>query len=198
MDGLHTVSYTHLKDMIPFLKQAACIVHPSYYPEGMSNVLLEGAASARPIIATDRAGCRETVEDGVTGFLIPIKDEQALVEALEKFMQMTPQQRKAMGLAAVSYTHLDVYKRQAYSSVSMSVLENGFENAWREICRRMKAYRQPAECADCKLAKACVTCPGEKTFGELNGSLNQAVCEKLRLRMEQNSNETEKLKRKCP
>ena len=50
------------KDMIPFLKQASCIVHPSYYPEGMSNVLLEGAASARPIIATDRAGCRETVK----------------------------------------------------------------------------------------------------------------------------------------
>ena len=74
-------------------------MHPSYYPEGMSNVLLEGAASARPIIATDRSGCRETVEDGVTGFLIPIKDEQALIEALEKFMQMTSQQRKAMGLA---------------------------------------------------------------------------------------------------
>ena len=87
------------KDMIPFLKQASCIVHPSYYPEGMSNVLLEGAASARPIIATDRAGCRETVEDGVTGFLIPIQDEEALVHALERFMQMTPEQRKAMGLA---------------------------------------------------------------------------------------------------
>lgn len=87
------------KDMIPFLKQASCIVHPSYYPEGMSNVLLEGAASARPIIATDRAGCRETVEDGVTGFLIPIQDEEALVQALERFMQMTPEQREAMGLA---------------------------------------------------------------------------------------------------
>ena len=74
-------------------------MHPSYYPEGMSNVLLEGAASARPIIATDRAGCRETVEDGVTGFLIPIQDEEALVHALERFMQMTPEQRKAMGLA---------------------------------------------------------------------------------------------------
>lgn len=95
----YIVYHGQQKDMIPFLKQAACIVHPSYYPEGMSNVLLEGAASARPIIATDRAGCRETVEDGVTGFLIPIKDEQALIEALEKFMQMTPQQRKAMGLA---------------------------------------------------------------------------------------------------
>lgn len=95
----YIVYHGQQKDMTSFLKQAACIVHPSYYPEGMSNVLLEGAASARPIIATDRAGCRETVEDGVTGFLIPIKDEQALIEALEKFMQMTPQQRKAMGLA---------------------------------------------------------------------------------------------------
>lgn len=72
----YIVYHGQQKDMIPFLKQAACIVHPSYYPEGMSNVLLEGAASARPIIATDRAGCRETVEDGVTGFLIPIKDER--------------------------------------------------------------------------------------------------------------------------
>lgn len=95
----YIVYHGQQKDMTPFLKQAACIVHPSYYPEGMSNVLLEGAASARPVIATDRAGCRETVEDGVTGFLIPIKDEQALIETLEKFMQMTPPQRKAMGLA---------------------------------------------------------------------------------------------------
>lgn len=95
----YIVYHGQQKDMTPFLKQAACIVHPSYYPEGMSNVLLEGAASARPIIATDRAGCRETVEDGVTGFLIPIKDEEALVQALEKFMQMTPEQRKEMGFA---------------------------------------------------------------------------------------------------
>lgn len=97
-DG-YIVYHGQKKDMIPFLKQAACIVHPSYYPEGMSNVLLEGAASARPIIATDRAGCRETVDDGVNGFLIPVKDEEALVRALERFMQMTPQQRKNMGLA---------------------------------------------------------------------------------------------------
>ena len=74
-------------------------MHPSYYPEGMSNVLLEGAASARPIIATDRAGCRETVEDGVTGFLMPVQDEESLVNALKRFMQMTPEQRKTMGLA---------------------------------------------------------------------------------------------------
>lgn len=87
------------KNMVPFFEMANCIVHPSYYPEGMSNVLLEAAASARPIIATDRSGCRETVNDGNTGYLIPIKDEDALVKALESFMQLTPGQQEAMGLA---------------------------------------------------------------------------------------------------
>lgn len=87
------------KDMIPFFEMAHCIVHPSYYPEGMSNVLLEAAAHCRPIIATDRAGCRETVDDGKSGFVVPIKDEDALVGALEKFLSMSWEQRRDMGLA---------------------------------------------------------------------------------------------------
>lgn len=87
------------KDMVPFFETAHCIVHPSYYPEGMSNVLLEAAASARPIIATDRSGCRETVDDEKTGFIIPIKDEPALIAAVDRFMQMTWEQRRDMGLA---------------------------------------------------------------------------------------------------
>lgn len=87
------------KDMNPFFEMAHCIVHPSYYPEGMSNVLLEAAAHCRPIIATDRAGCRETVCDGKSGFIIPIKDENALVEALEKFLSLNWIQKRDMGLA---------------------------------------------------------------------------------------------------
>lgn len=87
------------KDMVPFFTLAHCIVHPSYYPEGMSNVLLEAAASARPIVATDRSGCRETVDDGRTGFVVPIKDEAALIAAVDKFMQMTWEERREMGLA---------------------------------------------------------------------------------------------------
>ena len=78
---------------------AHCIVHPSYYPEGMSNVLLEAAAHCRPIIATDRAGCRETVDNDKSGFVIPIKDEEALVNALEKFLALSWEDRKNMGLA---------------------------------------------------------------------------------------------------
>jgi len=87
------------KDMGPFYRETHCVVHPSYYPEGMSNVLLEAAASARPAIATDRSGCRETVDDGITGFVIPVKDVKALVDALDRFMGMTWEARRNMGLA---------------------------------------------------------------------------------------------------
>lgn len=87
------------KDMQPYFQMAHCVVHPSYYPEGMSNVLLEAAASARPVIATDRSGCRETVDDGRTGYLIPIKDEDALVQALEDFLGLTWEERMALGQA---------------------------------------------------------------------------------------------------
>ena len=87
------------KNMLPFFEMAHCLVHPSYYPEGMSNVLLEAAASGRPAIATDRAGCRETVDHGVSGFVIPIQNQKALDETLESFMQMGAAERRDMGLA---------------------------------------------------------------------------------------------------
>ena len=86
-------------DMRPFFEMAHCVVHPSYYPEGMSNVLLEAAAHGRPIIATDRAGCRETVDDGISGFVVPIKNEQAVIAAIERFMNMSQEERTAMGAA---------------------------------------------------------------------------------------------------
>lgn len=86
------------KDMEPFFEQASCVVHPSYYPEGMSNVLLEAASSGRPILAADRSGCRETVENNVTGFLVPTKDSQAVIDSLNKFLEMSWEERKAMGL----------------------------------------------------------------------------------------------------
>lgn len=85
------------KNMMPFYQMAHCVVHPSYYPEGMSNVLLEAAASARPVIATDRSGCRETVDAGVTGYLIPTRGEESLVQALEDFLSLTWEERERMG-----------------------------------------------------------------------------------------------------
>lgn len=82
------------------LERTHCTVHPSYYPEGISNVLLESSASGRPIITTDRSGCREVVEDGVTGLRVPVQDEKALIEAIEKFLTLSWEDKRAMGLAA--------------------------------------------------------------------------------------------------
>lgn len=88
-----------VKDITTILPDMHCTVHPTYYPEGLSNVLLESLASARPIITTDRAGCREVVEDGVNGFVVKEKDSNDLIEKIEKFLSLSNDQRKQMGLA---------------------------------------------------------------------------------------------------
>ena len=86
--------------VLPFQEVSACTVHPTYYPEGMSNVLLESAACGRPIITTDRSGCREIVEDGVNGFVCRQKDSEDLIAQIEKFLNLSWEERRKMGLAA--------------------------------------------------------------------------------------------------
>ncbi len=68
-------------DVRPFLEQCAYFVLPSYH-EGTPKSVLEAMAMGRPIITTDAPGCRETVIDGVNGFLVPVKDPQALAEKM--------------------------------------------------------------------------------------------------------------------
>ncbi len=98
-DGI--INYHGLqKDVIPFLQETSCLIHPSYYPEGMSNVLLEASASGRPSITTNRSGCREIVEDGKTGYIIEIKNSQQLIDKIEEFLKLSNDQRKQMGLEA--------------------------------------------------------------------------------------------------
>lgn len=95
-----TVIYHGLvADMKPIYQMISCTVHPTYYPEGLSNVLLESAASGRPIITTDRSGCREVVEDGVNGYVVKQQDSKDLIEKIEKFLSLSVEERKAMGLA---------------------------------------------------------------------------------------------------
>lgn len=78
---------------------SSCIVLPSFHPEGVSNVLLEAAASARPIITTDRPGCRDAVDDGISGFLIKERSSEDLIEKIKKFLSLTVEQRVQMGMA---------------------------------------------------------------------------------------------------
>lgn len=83
-------------DIKSFYAMASCIVLPSYH-EGMSNVLLEAAASGRPLITSDIPGCREAVENGVSGYLRPIKDADALYAAMQRFAELPEGWRAEMG-----------------------------------------------------------------------------------------------------
>ena len=80
----------------PFYKNASAALMPSYH-EGMSNVLLEAAATGRPALATDINGCKEAVEDGKTGLLFEPRSGQALEEAIEAFVNMSAAEREQMG-----------------------------------------------------------------------------------------------------
>lgn len=86
------------KDLTNFYKNADCVVHPTYYPEGMSNVLLEACSHGRPIITTDRPGCKEIVEDGYNGYEIQTKSQNQLDKAIDKFINLNKNKREIMGL----------------------------------------------------------------------------------------------------
>lgn len=85
------------KDVRPYIAEASCLIHPTFYPEGMSNVILEAASTGRPVIATNRHGCMEAVENGKTGFLFPERDTDALIECINKFLELSREERETMG-----------------------------------------------------------------------------------------------------
>ena len=86
-----------IREVAEFMGEMHCIIHPTYYPEGLSNVLLEACATGRPIITTDRSGCREVVEDGVNGYMIPQKNSSKLINAIEKFLDLSLEEKINMG-----------------------------------------------------------------------------------------------------
>ncbi|HET9810782.1 MAG TPA: glycosyltransferase family 4 protein [Sphingomicrobium sp.] len=83
-------------DVRPFIGNADCIVLPSYR-EGLPRVLLEASAMAKPVIASDVPGCRQAVENEVTGLLCRVRSAQSLADAMLVVAAMTPEQRAAMG-----------------------------------------------------------------------------------------------------
>lgn len=85
----------HRSDMSAVLAQSHIVCLPSYR-EGLPKALLEAAASGRPIVATDVPGCREIVQEGVNGFLVPVRDCHALAGAVQKLLA-DGNLRKAMG-----------------------------------------------------------------------------------------------------
>ena len=71
------------EDMPMLYRQAHIVCLPSYYREGTPKSLIESAACGRPIVTTDRPGCREVVRHQQNGLLVPVRDSRALAEALK-------------------------------------------------------------------------------------------------------------------
>ncbi len=86
-------------EMHDFYKDTNCVVLPSYH-EGTANVLLEASATGRPVITTRVPGCIETFDEGVTGFGCEAHSVESLVDAIIRFLSISDEDRKKMGLAA--------------------------------------------------------------------------------------------------
>lgn len=86
------------KSLSPFYQKCHAVIHPSHH-EGMCNVLLEAASTGRPVLASNIPGCRETFEEGVSGFGFAPKNVDNMLSVIEKFIRLPYQEKKAMGIA---------------------------------------------------------------------------------------------------
>lgn len=119
-DGEYIQWLGHRKDVLELLKQSHIMAFPSWYREGLPKSVIEAEAIGRPIVTTDSVGCRDTVIDGKNGYMIPIKDSDALAMALKKLID-NPELRQTMGKNAREFAvkrfdikdvvkvHMDVY-----------------------------------------------------------------------------------------
>lgn len=112
--------YGYQNDVIPFMKNSHCVILPSYH-EGMANVLLEGAALGRAIIATDIPGCRESIVDGVSGLKCKVKDSEDLYDKIKKFVDMDFEEKVEMGKAGRNHME-DVFDKRKVVRETMEVM----------------------------------------------------------------------------
>jgi glycosyltransferase involved in cell wall biosynthesis len=73
-------------DIACLFSQANIVVLPSYYGEGLPKTLVEAAACGRAVVTTDHLGCRDAIESGKSGLLVPVKDSVALAYAIQKLI----------------------------------------------------------------------------------------------------------------
>ena len=112
-------------DVRPFIREATAVVLPSYR-EGLPRTLLEGAALARPLVATDVPGNREVAIDGVTGLLCDARSASSLAEAMRRMAEMSPERRVAMGKAG---------RKRVESHFSEKVVIQSYVDALQQLIR---------------------------------------------------------------
>lgn len=114
--------YGYQKDVNHFIKQCHCFVLPSWH-EGMANTNLECAASGRPVITSDIPGCMEAVIDGKSGFLVKKKATDSLYGMMKKFVNLSYETRKKMGLVGRNYMENKFDKRKVVAETMNCLIE---------------------------------------------------------------------------
>jgi galacturonosyltransferase len=112
-------------DIHTMLSEYYAVVLPSYH-EGMSNVLLEAAATGRPVLASNVPGCRETFDEGISGFGFVPRSVDSLVQSIERFIALPHEQKAAMGLAGRKKMERE-FDRQIVVDAYMREIENILE-----------------------------------------------------------------------
>lgn len=105
----------------PWIEQASVFVLPSYR-EGVPLSTQEAMAMGRPVITTDVPGCRQTVEEGVNGYVVPARDVDTLVAAMRRFIE-SPELVATMGLASRKIAERDFDVRQINKKLMAYLLE---------------------------------------------------------------------------
>ena len=85
-------------DVRPYIAEADVVVLPSYYREGVPRCLLEAMSMEKPVLTTDSVGCRETVDEGLNGLLVPPRNVEALAAAMQTLAALSCEKLRAMGL----------------------------------------------------------------------------------------------------
>ena len=121
-DGRYIKWLDFQKDIKAILGQCHIMAFPSYYREGVPKSLIDACAIGRPIVTTDSIGCKDVVDNGVNGFLIPVKDSIALAEKLRiliedkalRYRMGKASREKAereFALENVVQKHLEIYSK---------------------------------------------------------------------------------------
>ena len=109
------------RDVYSYIRNCHGVVHPSYH-EGMSNVLLEAAATGRPVIASDIPGCREAFINGISGIAFEPKNAEALYNAVREFMGLSHEARMQMGIKGREHIERN-FDRQSVINAYIDILK---------------------------------------------------------------------------
>lgn len=112
------------------IREVDCIVNPSYH-EGMSNVLLEGAAMGKPLIASNIPGCKEIIEEGYNGYLFELKSVESMEEKLIQFIELDEESKEIMGKNS---------RRKVEKEFDRNIVINEYMKVIKDILKEGRQY----------------------------------------------------------